>query len=38
MNKILFLISVLIILSGCGKKSTPVYTSMHVDKKHLTIS
>jgi len=38
MNKILFIIIVAVLLSGCGKKSDPVYNSENQKKNIIIIS
>ena len=38
MNKILFIIIILIILFGCGKKSVPVYKSENQKENIIIIS
>ena len=38
MSKTLFVITILIILFGCGKKSAPVYKSENQIKNIITIS
>ncbi len=38
MNRIVFIIIITIILSGCGKKSTPVYKSENQKENIIIIS
>ena len=38
MNRIIFIIIVAVILSGCGKKSTPVYKSENLKENIILIS